>query len=41
MDSNQRGDRRGEWGERGEGFAGTTKKDTRTKPRAGGIRGGR
>ena len=31
--SNQRGDWRGLWGEKGEGFSGTTIKNTWTKPR--------
>ena len=41
MYSNQRGDGRGYWGEWWGGFSGTTVKDTWTKPRGGGIRGGR
>ena len=40
MDSNQRGDGRGQLGKKYEGFSGTTIKDTWTKPRVGGIRGG-
>ena len=32
---------RGQSGERREGFSGTTIKNTWTKPRVGGIRGGR
>ena len=40
MDSNQRGGGMAQCGGKGEGFSGISIKDTWTKPRGGGMRGG-